>query len=107
MKILNLDFEQKQIQNIRNKIKFIKKSDEKYRVSTPFILGGGDHLKISLKKGNDFWYFSDEGSTYMYLTLKINEDDLFRGNGLKNIQSTLKFWLNRCFGEVKTEVKDW
>ena len=47
------------------------------------VLGDGDHLAIVLKNENGQWVFSDEGYTYMHLTLNIDEEKLFSARAIR------------------------
>lgn len=73
--------EQKLQEGIKSRVKLFPDGDNRFRVYTPFVYDDGDHLGIVLKRDGRGWLLSDEGSTYMRLTLKIDEDSLFDPDG--------------------------
>ena len=88
-------------------IQLVPDGKDRFRVYTPFRFGDGDHLAIVLKNENGQWVLSDEGHTYMHLTLDIDEEKLFRGTRHKIISSALStFELKDRDGELILEVQD-
>ena len=88
-------------------IQLVPDGTDRFRVYTPFRFGDGDHLAIVLKNENGQWVLSDEGHTYMHLTLDIDEEKLFSGTRHKIISSALSaFELKDRDGELILEVQD-
>lgn len=54
---------------------FLKENEEKFRIFTPFFFNDGDGLFIVLKKQNEEWILSDEGSTFMKLSFYTDNID--------------------------------
>lgn len=61
----------------------------RFRVFTPFLHDDGDHLSIVLRRKNDQWFLSDEGSTFMRLTYDMDEGDFQKGSRAKIIANAL------------------
>ncbi|BAS57951.1 cytoplasmic protein [Leptolyngbya boryana NIES-2135] len=101
--ILEANFQQR----FSEKVKLFEDGENRFKVFTPFLFDDGDHLSIVLKKERDRWLLSDEGSTYMHLTLTIDESDLFEGTREKIITRTLSSMnvLDRE-GELIAEVNE-
>lgn len=76
--------EKKVQEGIKSKVKLYPDGKNRYKVFTPFVYDDGDHLGIVLKKDTNGWVLSDEGATYMRLTLEIDEEKLFDPNGNRN-----------------------
>ena len=95
------------IDKFSSRIQIVPDGTDRFRVHTPFSFGDGDHLAIVLKNENGQWVFSDEGYTYMHLTLDIDEEKLFSGTRHKIISSALSaFELKDRDGELILEVQD-
>ena len=95
------------IDKFSSRIRLVPDGEGRFRVFTPFRLDGGDHLHIVLKNENDQWVLSDEGHTYMHLTLDIDEKKLLSGTRHKIISSALStFELKDRDGELILEVQD-
>ena len=62
---------------------------QRFRVHTPFMSDDGDHLAVILRKEGEQWLLSDEGHTYMHLTLHMDERELRQGTRQKIIASAL------------------
>ena len=62
---------------------------ERFRVHTPFMSDDGDHLAVILRKEGAQWLLSDEGHTYMHLTLHTEERELRQGTRQKTIANAL------------------
>lgn len=73
-------------------VRLLQEGVERYRVFTPFLLDGGDHLAIVLKKEEGNWVLSDEAHTFMRLTYDIDEADLLRGTRYKIIIDALSMF---------------
>lgn len=74
---------------VSEEVQLFEDGKDRFRIFTPFTLDDGDHLSIVLKREQDKWVLSDEGNTYMHLTLTIDEDDLIDGTRGKIITRTL------------------
>jgi len=62
---------------------------ERFRVDTPFMSDDGDLLAVILRKEGGQWLLSDEGHTYMHLTLQMEERELRQGTRQKIIANAL------------------
>lgn len=101
--------EKKLRDGVKDKVRLFPDGDGRFRVYTPFVYDDGDHIGVVLRREHDGWLLSDEGSTYMRLTLKIDEDSLFDadGNRFKIIMNTLSsFEIEDRDGELTTSVQD-
>lgn len=100
--------EQKLQEGIRSRVKLFPDGDNRFRVYTPFVYDDGDHLGIVLKRDDKGWLLSDEGSTYMRLTLKVDEETLFDpdGNRYRLLLNALSsFEIEDREGELAIEVE--
>lgn len=70
-------------------VRLISEGVDRYRVLTPFHFDDGDHLAIVLKHEGSRWVFSDEGETFLRLTIDIDEKDLQTGTRQKIISNVL------------------
>lgn len=101
--------EKKLQEGVRSRVRLYPDGEDRFRVSTPFVYDDGDHFGIILKKQGDGWLLSDEGATYMRLTLQVNEDSLFdpessRYRVLQNALSSFEI-IDRD-GELTTSVNN-
>lgn len=67
------------INSVSAEIELVPDGKDRFYVYTPFRFNDGDHLSIVLKKEGKQWVLSDEGHTYMHLTYRIDEKQLFKG----------------------------
>jgi hypothetical protein len=81
---------------------------DKFRIFSPFTFRDGDHFSIVLRKENDSWLLSDEGSTYMHLSiLGVPEKSLQFGTRKEIVLSTLEdFGVEDRQGELIIRIKD-
>jgi hypothetical protein len=80
---------------------------DRYQVHTPFVFDDGDELGIVLRRDNDHWALSDEGSTFWHLTYALDERDLQQGTRAKIIDSVLAaFSLENADGELLLPIPD-
>ena len=97
------DFKQK----VCDRIRLVSEGMDRYRVFTPFQFEDGDHLAIVLKRENAHWLLSDDGHTYMHLTYKMDEKDLYRGTRQKIITNALSMFAVRDrAGELAIEIEN-
>jgi len=61
----------------------------RYLVMTPFRFDDGDHFGIVLKKESGNWILTDEATTLMHLSYKIDDQDLESGNRGEIIENSL------------------
>ena len=81
--------------------------NNRYRVSTPFMFGDGDHLVIALKRINDNWFLTDEAHTYMHLTYSLDEKDLKQGTRQTIISNVLSvFGVDDREGELTIKIEN-
>lgn len=82
--------------------------ENRYRILTPFMFGDGDHLAITLKKEKDKWVLTDEGDTYMHLSiLGVKPGALLYGTRRRILNGVLEeFSLKDRLGELIFEIKD-
>lgn len=97
-----------------NTISLKKAGKDRFRVCTPFQFNDGDYISIVLKKEKDKWILSDEGNTYMHLSLTIDYDAIFEGtrgrilsnilrsNDIKDREGELLIELDKHYGETLT-----
>src|SRR4051794_17427994 len=77
----------------------------RFRVLTPFLFEDGDHLSIVLKREGERWVISDEGNTFMRLTYRLEERNLFSGTRQRIIDDALSlFGLDDRDGELLISV---
>jgi hypothetical protein len=80
---------------------------ERFRVETPFMSDDGDLLAVILRREAGQWLLSDEGHTYMHLTLRLEERDLRQGTRQKIIANALAaFGVADREGELVLPVRD-
>lgn len=53
---------------ICSEIEILSEGKDRYVIAVPFTFEDGDFFKTILKKGDDGWYFTDEGHTLMHLS---------------------------------------
>lgn len=95
------------INSVSGKIELIPDGKDRFYVYTPFRFNDGDHLSIVLKKKDRRWVLSDEGHTYMHLTYRIDEKQLFSGIRQNIISRALtSFGVKDRNGELILQVQD-
>jgi hypothetical protein len=79
----------------------------RYLVLTPFRFDDGDHFGIVLKRESGDWILTDEATTLMHLSYKIDDQDLESGNRGEIIENSLTSFsvLNRA-GELIIPVTE-
>lgn len=60
---------------------------DRFLVETPFLLPGGDHVPVVLERSPEGWRLTDDGETFMQLSLLLPNFD--RGNRRKFIEAVL------------------
>lgn len=98
------EFKDKTCQEIR----LFPEGSDRFRVFTPFMLDDGDHLSIVLKSEKGRWMLSDEGITYMHLSvLGTKEESLLYGRRQEIITGTLReFGVEDRDGELLLQIND-
>ncbi len=83
-------------------------SENRFKIYTPFIFSDGDHISITLKRENNQWLLTDEGNTYMHLSiLGIKSDSLEYGVKHKILSGILEeFTIRDRFGELILAIQD-
>jgi Domain of unknown function DUF1828 len=103
LEAIERDFNEK----VCDRIRLVSEGMNRYQVFTPFQFEDGDHLVIVLKQENAHWLLSDEGHTYMHLTYRLDEKDLYRGTRQKIITNALSmFTVSDRGGELALEIKE-
>ncbi len=64
---------------VAEQVTLMAEGPSRYLVNTPFMFDDGDCLVIILKRAGDQWVFSDEGHTYMHLSLMMDESSFAQG----------------------------
>ena len=79
-----------------------------FRLFTPFMFSDGDHLAIALKKEGDKWLFTDEGDTFMHLSILGVKPEVLRYGVREGILSGIldEFAVVDRFGELILEIED-
>lgn len=79
--------------SLQSHFRLVPAGTDRYYVSNPFIQDDGDHLAIQLERLNSRWVFTDDGSTYMRLSYRMDLDSLFTpGNRNTVVQSVLRLY---------------
>ena len=95
------------IDSVSAEIELVPDGRDRFYVYTPFRFNDGDHLSIVLKKEGERWVLSDEGHTYMHLTYRIDEKQLFTGIRQNIISRALtSFGVEDRNGELILRVQD-
>lgn len=79
-------------QQVASQVTLAADGYQRYVIHSPFIFDDGDCLGIVLKKENDRWVLSDEGTTYMHLSLTLDEASLAQGPRQAIILSALSMF---------------
>jgi len=67
-------------QTVCAEVRLVPEGVDRYRVFSPFTFHDGDHLSIVLKRDSLGWILSDEGHTLMYLSYRMDINDIMQGN---------------------------
>jgi len=79
----------------------------RFRVINPFIYGDGDFLTIVLRREGDRWILSDEATTYMHLSYKMDDRALEAETRQRVICNALSFFgVEDDDGELRIEIPD-
>jgi hypothetical protein len=79
-------------QQIAGQVTLVADGPQRYVIHSPFIFDDGDCLGIILKKEHGQWVLSDEGTTYMHLSLTLDELSLGQGPRQAIIASALSMF---------------
>lgn len=78
---------------------------DRYRVLTPFTFPDGDRFCPVLVKTGSKWTFTDDGSTFMRITYRINDDSILAGTRGKVIEQAIQsFGLTNTGGILSLPV---
>jgi Domain of unknown function DUF1828 len=99
------------IDNFRNRvcsgIDIRAEGTDRFRVTTPFRFGDGDHFGIVLKREADRWILTDEAHTMMHLSYWLDEKELGTGNRHEIIHNALSgFFVEDRGGEFIIPIAD-
>lgn len=79
----------------------------RYLVVTPFRFDDGDHFSIVLKRENENWILTDEATTLMHLSYKVDDQDLESGNRGEIIENSLaSFSVSNRDGELMIPITE-
>jgi hypothetical protein len=79
----------------------------RFVVTTPFRFEDGDHFEIVLKRENGNWVLSDEATTLMHLSYRLEDQDLETGNRAEIIDNCLQgFAVQNREGELVIPVAE-
>jgi hypothetical protein len=80
---------------------------DRFRVTTPFRFGDGDHFGIVLKREGERWILTDEAHTMMHLSYWLDEKELETGNRHEIIHSSLaRFFVEDRDGEFIISIDE-
>ena len=92
---------------ICSRVSLVADGRKRFRVVTPFVFNDGDHLVIVLKEEGGRWVLSDEGHTYMHLSLDLDERELRTPTRRRLVRNALSFFgLTDRGGELVLAVDD-
>ncbi len=79
----------------------------RYRVVNPYIYGDGDYLSIVLRRQDGQWLLSDEATTYMHLSYKLDDRALEAETRRRVIGNALSFFgVDDDDGELRINILD-
>lgn len=67
-------------------VRLLDEGDNRFRVFTPYTFNDGDHFSIVAKEENGQWVFSDEGHTFMHLSIFIPTERLIDSDLTQTIE---------------------
>ncbi len=86
-------------------VAIFEQGKDRYRVLTPFTFPDGDRFCPILQKTGSKWSFSDDGSTFMRMTYRINDDSIMAGTRGKIIEQAIQsFGLTNTGGVLAITV---
>jgi len=100
------DIERDFREKVGSELRLAEEGVARYRVLTPFMFPDGDHLSLVLKSEGHEWVLSDEGHTYMQLTYRLDERDLYTGTRQRLISNALSvFGVEDRDGELRLTIE--
>ncbi len=88
-------------------VTLFEQGKDRYRVLTPFAFPDGDRFCPILMKTGSKWSFTDDGSTFMRITYRINDDSILAGTRGKVIEQAIQsFGLSNTGGVLSIPVTD-
>lgn len=103
-----IDLQKQFVGKITEEIRIRPQGNDYFRISTPFMFSDGDHFSIAIKKEGKRWIFTDEGDTFMHLSiLGVKPDTLNHGTRQKILSGILEeFSIKYRFGELTLEIQE-
>jgi len=92
-------------ESVCRSVTIFEQGKDRYRILTPFTFSDGDRFCPILYKTGPKWSFSDDGSTFMRMTYRINDDSIMAGTRGKIIEQAIQsFGLTNTGGVLAITV---
>jgi hypothetical protein len=103
-----IDLQKQFVSKITEEIRIKPQGNDYFRISTPFMFSDGDHFSIAIRKEGKRWIFTDEGDTFMHLSiLGVKPETLTHGTREKILSGILEeFSIKYHFGELILEIQE-